>query len=308
MTPIFPNPSRWLCSMAVFVLCAACANQRGVAPRASAAALGGTGVPPQLAARQPAAAASAMPQQVELTPEEDIVFTDPDNPDASLPELSTLLDAAPKRRGPWEQSETIARRMAAREGKPLLIWFTDSARSPMCKALAEDLLNTPEFGQWASENLIRMKVDSNHVVDDPDISLGDKETRLVNMRHYVNRLRKQYKVLGNPVMVLCAPSGEVLGRYRGYKRGEADYYWGLIKQGEAASAVSYKAWRAELENKGYREWRDRTDRKVFAKLVAYSDGTLTLVEPDGTRSRTQESKLSDGDRAWLAEQKRLRGM
>lgn len=294
--------------MAICLLCAACAKPPDIEPRASAGKLGGTGVPPQLAARKPDAASAATPQQIELTPEEDIVFTDPDNPDASLPELSTLLDAAPKRRGPWEQSETIARRMAVREGKPVLIWFTDSARSPMCKALAGELLNTPDFGQWASEKLIRMKVDSNIVVDDPDISLGDKETRLVEMRHYVNRLRKQYKVLGNPVMVLCAPSGEVLGRYRGYKRGEADYHWGLIKQGEAASAVSYRAWRGELEKKGYREWRDRADRKVFAKLVAYSDGTLSLIEPDGTRSRTQEGKLSDGDRAWLAEQKKLRGM
>jgi len=310
MISLFQNPLRLICGGALCLLLAGCAKQRGSPPRPSTAAFGGTGVPPQLAARQPAAstAGSAVPQQVELTPEEDIIFTDPDDPDASLPELSTLLESAPRRRGPWEQSETIARRMAVREGKPLLIWFTDSARSPMCKALAEELLNTPEFGAWASENLIRLRVDSNIVVDDPDLSLADKETLLVDLKHYVNRLRKQYKVLGNPVLVLCAPSGEVLGRYRGYKRGQADYHWGLIKQGEAASAVSHKAWRKALEQKGYREWRDRNDRKVFAKLVSYSEGTLTLIEPDGTRSRTQERKLSDDDRAWIAEQKRIRGL
>ncbi len=248
------------------------------------------------------------PGTMQLTPDEDIVFTDPDNPDANLPELSTLLSAAPKRRGPWEQSETIARRRAAREGKPLLIWFTDSARSPMCKALNEELFSTPDFEKWAIEKLIRLRVDANVEEDDPDLSLGDKESRLVDLKNYVARMKKQYKVLGSPVLVMLNSAGEKIGQYRGYKRGDADFTWGLIKQGEAASSHAYQGWRASLEKKGYREWRDRQDRKVFAKLTSYSNGSLTLIEPDGTRSRTHENKLSDTDRAWIEEQKKLRGL
>jgi thioredoxin-related protein len=242
-----------------------------------------------------------------LTPEEDIVFTNPDDPEASLPELSTLLSAVPKRRGPWEQSETVARRIASREGKPLLIWFTDSARSPMCKALNEELFSTPDFEKWAAEKLIRLRVDANLQMDDPDLSLDEKETRLVDLKNYVARMKKQYKVLGHPVVVMLNPGGEVIGRYRGYKRGDANFTWGLIKQGEAASAHAYQGWRASLEKKGYREWRDRQDRKVFAKLVSYSNGRLVFIEPDGTRSRTHEDKLSDSDRAWISEQKKFRG-
>jgi thioredoxin-related protein len=246
-------------------------------------------------------------KSLQLTPEEDIVFTDPDNPDSTLPELSTLLTATPKRRGPWEQSETIAKRRAAREGKPLLIWFTDSARSPMCKALNQELFSTPDFEKWASEKLIRLRVDADVQEDDPNLSLGEKESRLVDLKKYVGRMKKQYKVLGYPVVVLLNPAGEKIGQYRGYKRGDADFTWGLIKQGEAASSHAYQSWRASLEKKGYREWRDGQDRKVFAKLTSYSNGSLTLIEPDGTRSRTQESKLSAADRAWIGEQKKLRG-
>jgi len=245
---------------------------------------------------------------VELTPEQDIVFTDPDNPESSLPELSSLLQDTTKRRGPWEQSETIAKHRAAREGKPLLIWFTDSARSPMCKALQEELFSTPDFEKWADEKLVRLRVDAHAQVDDPDLSLGDKESRLVDVKNYVARMKKQYKVLGYPALILLNPSGEVIGRYRGYKRGDGDYTWGLIKQGEVASTHRYQTWRSSLERKGYREWRDRKNRKVFAKLVSYADGNLTLIEPDGTRSRTDEEKLSDEDRRWIAEQKRLRGL
>jgi len=243
---------------------------------------------------------------VAITPREDIVFTDPDNPDAGIPELENLM-SAPKK-GPWEESETIARQIAAREGKPILVWFTDSARSPLCKALSAELFGTPEFGKWAEKHLVRLRVDSNVTVDDPDISMDDKSTRMSNLKTYVKSLKKRYKILGAPSVLMLNPSGEVIARYRGYKRGEADYYWGLIKQGEASSANAYKTWRKELENKGYREWEGHRGKKVFAKLANYSKGTLVLIEPGGERYKTTEGKLSSKDKKWIAEQKALRGI
>jgi len=232
------------------------------------------------------------------------VFTDPDNPDAKLPELATIL-AAPKH-GPWEESESVAKQRASREGKPLLIWFTDSARSPMCKVLAQELFANPDFEKWAAEKLVRLRVDANVVVSDASLSLDEKESRILEIRDYIARLKKTYKALGYPALFLLNPSGEVIGRYRGYKRGDAEFFWGQLKHGAEVAANAYKDWHAKLERKGYREWQDRKDRKVFAKLTAYTNGTLILIEPDGTRSRTQEDKLSDKDQAWIAEQKKLR--
>ncbi len=239
-----------------------------------------------------------------ITPEADILYTDPDHPEAGIPELATLL-AAPKR-GPWEESVTIAKQRSAREGKPLLIWFTDSQSSPMCKALSQDLFSTSEFGNWATDKLVRLRVDANVVADDPGLTLDEKNERLVVLKHYAADLKKRYKVMGYPSLIMLSPSGEVVGRYRGYKRGDAEFLWGQLKHAEAVSTEAYKGWRTGLENKGYREWQDRKERKVFARLTSYSNGTLTLIEPDGTRSRTQEATLSDKDRAWIAEQKKLR--
>lgn len=276
---------------------------------------GETGIPPLLRSKGPGTGVAVVPggntatppTGPAFTPEEDIVFTNPDDPEASLPELSTIL-TFDKRRGPWEESEVIAKQRAAREGKPLLIWFTDSARSPMCKALSQELLATPAFEQWAGEKIIRLRIDANVKVDDPDLSLDEKGNRLAALKDYVARMKKQYKILGQPSLIFLNSSGEVMGRYRGYTRGQADYYMGLFKHGEAVSAHHYKEWRSGLEKKGYREWRDRKDRKVFAKLTHYSEGTLTLIEPDGTRSRTREDKLSAADQAWIDEQKKLRGL
>ncbi len=275
---------------------------------------GPTGIPPQLRSKNsdpgtPVIAGGNIPGKpsaLNITPEEDIVYTDPDNPNATIPELSTLLSSA--KRGPWEESETIAKLRSVREGKPLLIWFTDSATSPMCKALTQELFSTNDFGSWASEKLVRLRVDANVKISDPDLDLGSSEDRRVTVRNYNAALKKRYKVMGYPSLILLSPSGEVIGRYRGYKRGEADFLWGQIKHAEAVAAESYKGWRAGLEKKGYREWQDRKEQKIFARLTSYSKGTLTFIEPDGTRSRTREETLSDKDRAWISEQKKLRSI
>lgn len=277
---------------------------------------GPTGVPPQLRAGRSQGNAVTPGGNVKMgslaaaiTPEQNIVFTDPDNPDAVLPELATLLSAE-KPKGPWEQSDTVALRRASREGKPVLIWFTDSQSSPMCKALDQELFKRPEFEQWASEKLVRLRVDSNEraAVNDPTISLDDKMTKETDVRTYVAKLKKRYKVLGSPTLMLLNPSGEVVGRYRGYSRGQADFTWGLLKQGEIVSQTAYKSWRSDLEKKGYRDWKDRKGRKVFAKLISYHDGEVALMEPDGLRSKTNESKLSEEDRSWISQQKAQRGL
>lgn len=269
------------------------------------------GVPPRI--RKSGGVADPPPPSqgpVELTPEDEIYFTNPDNPEAQIPELAALLESAEPRRnrGPWEHSEQIARKRSMREGKPMLIWFTDSMRSPMCKALSRELLKDPAFDQWAEEHVIRLQVDSHIQTDGDGLSLDEKETRLVDIRNYVERLRKQYKILGNPNLVLVHPDGSVIGRYRGYQLGGAKVKWGELKQGLAVFRNSYDGWRQGMERRGYRTWTDRKDRKVFARLLRYHQGTLTLIEPDGMRSKTHENRLCDEDRAWLAEQKKLRGL
>lgn len=286
---------------------------------------GPTGIPPQLRGKTTPSTDNGTPvapggnagsaqgsSRTAFTPENETVYTDMDNPEAEIPELSEVLDSAPRRKGPWELSETLAKQRAIQEGKPLLIWFTDSKTSPMCKALSEELFNRQDFADWAGEKLVRLKVDSNvsgsDFVNDESIGLDEKETRRIDALNYAARLKKRYKVLGSPSLVLLNPGGEVIGQYRGYKRGQSDFTWGLIKQGEASWTAKYESWKSGLEKKGYREWRDRKGRRVFAKLTAYSNGTLVLIQPDGTRYKTEEAKLCDADKAWIAEQKKLRGL
>jgi len=238
--------------------------------------------------------------------EEDIVFTDPDNPDAGLPELSGILTNPKLNRGPWERDIRVARKNSIREGKPLLIWFTDLRRSPRCKQLEEELFSQPKFQSWAKENLIRMQVNEGEAFDDKNLSLDQAQTLRINFANYVKKLKSHYKVLGYPSLVMIDPQGRVVGHYRGYNKGQAELTWGRLRQGVVASNAATRDWYKQLESRGYREWKDQRGRKLIAKLVRYDKGTLHLVEPDGTRSSVPENTLSKEDREWIEEQKAMR--
>jgi len=241
-----------------------------------------------------------------ITPDEDIVWTDPDNPDEEIPELDALL--AKPARGPWEESETVAKQRAIREGKSILIWFTDSNRSPTCKRLSGELFSTREFNDWAEDNLVRLRVDlfirattGNREYED-SFDQMDEESKIGD---YVERLKKRYKVLGCPTLVMLTPQGELIERYRGYKGGNHEFVWGQLKSAVAAGQKSHASWRKRLEKRGYRDWTGRRNNlRIFAKLLAYRDGDLLLVEPGGQRVKTNERRLSDGDRLWIEEGKR----
>ena len=286
------------------LLLGGCADSKGDRP-AVTAPFGPTGIPPQLRggeagleAGTPVAAGGNIPASESASHDPDqLVWTDPDNPDAELPELQGLMAEAPEK-GPWRESERNALREAKREGKPLVIWFTDSVRSTACKSLSGGLFSTPEFEAWAAEHAVRLIVDQS--VKGKDIE-DDARKKI-----YVRGLKKKYSVRGYPTLLVLAPSGEVIGRYKSYRKGQEDFIEGQLKQGVSLALERHRSWKAALERKGYRDWTDDRERVVFAKLVAYKNGELILVEPDGQRSRTHEKKLSAGDRVWIQEQKEAR--
>jgi hypothetical protein len=265
-------------------------------------------VPPQLragqnrgAAVQPGGNVSADAQKraLEAHAPDELVWTDPDNPDAELPELDGLL-TGPKQKGPWWDSETEAIRESKRTGKPLLIWFTDSVRSTSCKSLSNNLLTRSEFEDWARENTVRLVVDQSV----KGKNIDDTTAKVLHSRN----LKKKYKASGYPSLHVLAPSGEVIGRYKSYRPGQEDFLWGQLKQGVSLAKERHQSWKASLEKKGYRDWSNDSGKVIFAKLGAYRDGQMILVEPDGQRVRTLEKNLSAGDRVWIQQEKEKRGV
>jgi thioredoxin-related protein len=294
--------------LSVLLLLPGCGSLKGDKgkPEMTGNPFGPTGVPPDLRvghngeAVKPGgnAPTEAQKRAMESYNPDELVWTDPDNPDAELPELDGLLDA-PKQKGPWWDSETEAVRESKRTGKPLLIWFTDTQRSPASKALSENLLSRKDFEEWAEANTVRLVVDQTVAKN-----IDDNVAKQIHVRD----LKKKYKASGFPSLHVLAPSGEVIGRYKGYRPGQEDFLWGQLKQGVGLAKERQQSWKASLEKKGYRDWSNDSGKVIFAKLEAYKDGHMIIVEPDGQRVRTEEKHLSSGDRAWIRQQKDLRGM
>jgi len=238
-----------------------------------------------------------------LTPEEDIVFTNPDDPDAPLPGLEDLI-LENKDNAAWSESYSDAKKHSQREGKPLLIWFTDSKRSPVCKTLSRELFSTPEFESWAVEEVVRLRLDFNIKDDGKGDNQMDREIR---KKDYLKMLEKRFKATGKPHVLVLAPDGTNMGRYRGYRPNSADFFFGKLKHSAILARKHHTDWVKAKEKQGYRTWHKRRgDFTVFAKLVRYRRGEMILVEPDGGHFKTKESNLSDEDRLWLAGQQARR--
>ena len=235
------------------------------------------------------------------TKAENIMWTDPDKMDQSIPELQKLL-AGPKREV-WCKDETEAKRLAIREGKCVLIWFTDSVRSPLCKHLSEELFGQAEFGDWARDHTIRLMVDQSSLM-----ARGEKYDKEVTAQDYVETMKKKYKALGAPTVIILSPQGELLGKYRGYTKGQSEFFWGQLKHSVSVGESEYQSWMKKLEKQGYRRWHDKRDRTLVARLVSYQKGEMVMVEPDGNRFRTKESSLSSEDQDWIIEEKKKRGI
>lgn len=242
----------------------------------------------------PGAASASVGQAAGITREQDIVWA-PENPNQPIQGEEMWKKAENKS---WHISHTKASRYARQSGKPMLIWFTDSAMSPLCRQLSSELFSKSEFDDWARERLVRLRIDNAAPDKETDSDLS------VRKKKYIEQLKRRYDVHGHPTVVVVNPRGAVVQSYRGYRKGNAGYYFGRIKQAHRIAEREYGEWREKLEARGYRMWESRDGRKLLAKLYHFRPGKVTLIDPDGNRGTTSFSKLCDADQAWIMLQKK----
>lgn len=224
---------------------------------------------------------------------DDLIWTDPDNPDQNLGNVETAFTKPVK--DPWQLSYQAAQRLSFAEGKPIMIWFTDSKRSPICKMLGRDLFGKKSFEEWSEQKVIKLRV---------DLSPPESDSEKYNLkREYAAALRKKFRVKGSPTVLVIGNSGETLGRYTGYKSGSSEYYWGRIKNAASTAEEGYFDWKVVMEKKGYRNWEGANGVKLFAKPLKYKDSNLLVVEPSGRKTTFKESNLSLKDQEWVEAQK-----
>lgn len=112
----------------------------------------------------------------------------------------------------WITDFEAAKATAEAEGKHLLINWTGSDWCGWCKRLDREVFTTPEFVEFANENLVCVKLDFPRRTPQPEAE-----------RKQNQKLLAQYRVRGFPTIFLAQPDGKVLLR-TGYRPGGAPGY------------------------------------------------------------------------------------
>jgi thioredoxin-related protein len=109
---------------------------------------------------------------------------------------------------PWKTSFTEAAAEASQQNKQILLNFTGSDWCPWCVKMDEEVLNKKQFSEFASKNLVLVKLDfPRHKKLSPDEKAQNVQ------------LAKKYAIQGFPTFVLVDASGKELRRQEGYLEG-----------------------------------------------------------------------------------------
>lgn len=197
----------------------------------------------------------------------------------------------------WTKNYRKAIAEARNQGKPLLVWFSDSRGSAISNRLSTELFSRADFDTWVRDRFVTLLVDKAHYTNLTSKAKQDKAKR------YDLSMRRRFEVKGSPEVLIVNANGDVQSRYRGYTRDTWETYWGKLKQAHEGAKNYYGGWRERMEKKGYRMWHTLgKEKSVFAKMTKRSKDSITLVTPNGNRQSLLILNLSNEDQAWLNQQ------
>ncbi|HOX40107.1 MAG TPA: thioredoxin family protein [Candidatus Brocadiia bacterium] len=107
----------------------------------------------------------------------------------------------------WLTSLDEAMNASKKTKKPILADFTGSDWCGWCIKLKAEVFDTPEFKQWAAENVVLLEIDF------PRKKAQDEETKKQNQE-----LATKYGIRGYPTILFLDTEGNVLGK-SGYMKG-----------------------------------------------------------------------------------------
>jgi len=125
---------------------------------------------------------------------------------ASAIALLLLLLAAPLRAGEWMTSYSEAQAKAKEASKPLVMLFTGSDWCPPCKMMEKDVFSSEEFGAYAEQNLVLLKLDFPRKTPQSD-----------ELKQQNGELAEKFGIQGFPTVVVLSPEGKVLGSEVGFR-------------------------------------------------------------------------------------------
>lgn len=129
-----------------------------------------------------------------------------------LPSLALALDST------WLEDLDQAKIIAHQNNKHIFVDFSGSDWCHWCIKMEEEILNTPEFRNFAAENLVLVSV---------DFPKRKKQSEEQIQRN--ENLARQYAVRGFPSVAILDPEGNLV-TMTGYRRGGATSYVAYLTQ------------------------------------------------------------------------------
>ena len=226
--------------------------------------------------------------------EEELVWTDPDHPDAEIPGLNEIFENKKLGLG-WQVDMGRAIQLARQNERPLVIWFHDSLISPRSNALGKEYLDTKEFDAWCKDRVVRLRLDSGASMDD---ATADKAKYSAER---INSLQRRYGLTKKPSIAIITPSGKISARIDGFD-GFLSSFARELQDGVKKAEDDYSAYKKGLEERGYREWHSaKGDQHVFGKLMRFDrkNQVVYLKESGGRVTRTKLSHFCPEDAEYL---------
>jgi thioredoxin-related protein len=119
----------------------------------------------------------------------------------------------------WTVHYADAVTKAQTDNKAILLNFTGSDWCPYCIQMKKEVLDKPEFRDYANDNLELVTLDfPNSIPQPPSIKKQNQE------------LARKYKVSGYPTFVLLSKDGKVLWKQVGYLEGGPSVFVGQMQK------------------------------------------------------------------------------
>ena len=121
---------------------------------------------------------------------------------------------------PWKTSFAQAMPEASQQNKRVLLYFGGSDWCVPCVKMDQEVLSRKEFAEFASKNLILVKLDfPRHKQLSPDAKAQNEQ------------LAKEYAIQGFPTFVLVDASGKEIRLQEGYLQGGPTQFLKWIRGG-----------------------------------------------------------------------------
>lgn len=108
----------------------------------------------------------------------------------------------------WLTDLPKAQAQAKTENKIVLMDFTGSDWCPWCIKFKKEVLDTPEFQDYATKNVVLVEVD-----------FPSKKTQPDELKKANEALKTKYDIDGFPTLVVLDKDGKEIGRQVGYSEG-----------------------------------------------------------------------------------------